>query len=296
MELVVYPPSTNNSGYMYFKADYAKPPSEPALISVLAERWPSNVPCIVAADFDRRWMLMRDFEGEPLWSIPYENENWEAVVRLFAEMQIDCATRMERWIDLGCLYLGPNQMIEYIDQIIADTPTLKQGPNGLNEREYTELYSFAPRLKEMCTQLRDYAIPDTLVPQDFTHYNVMVVDKTYLYYDLSDTVIAHPFISMNRFLTEWACDFERADNQRQGMLLNAYLEPWTTYEPMARLFEAFGILRQLYQLYRAIYWYIEMPYLELTSPWPKQQVGQLATHLREILKMEAPLKKNDELT
>jgi hypothetical protein len=147
----------------------------------------------------------------------------------------------------------------------------------------------------MCTQLRDYTIPDTLVPQDFTHYNVMVVDQTYLYYDLSDTVIAHPFISMNRFLTEWACGFEDEDGvvHSQSMLLNAYLEPWTTYEPMARLVEAFGILDQLYQLYRAIYWYIEMPYLDLTSPWPKQQVGQLATHLREVLKMAAVLKKND---
>src|SRR5205809_2748741 len=72
------------AGRLYFKADYAKPPSEPALILALAERWPDNVPTIVAADLDRGWMLMRDFDGRMLDE--QSLSECQGAVRPFAEL------------------------------------------------------------------------------------------------------------------------------------------------------------------------------------------------------------------
>ena len=85
---------------LFFKAAYAKPPSEVALISALAERWPENVPCILTADFERRWMLMRNFAGNELDELP--DDRWAAAAQLFATIQIDEADRVERWLDLDC--------------------------------------------------------------------------------------------------------------------------------------------------------------------------------------------------
>src|SRR5258708_13297891 len=73
-------------GALYFKADYAKPPSEPAVINALARRWPRNVPVMVAADHARGWMLTRDFGERSLDAEPIAL--WQPATPPFAALPI----------------------------------------------------------------------------------------------------------------------------------------------------------------------------------------------------------------
>ena len=88
------------AGDLWLKAVYHRPPAEPAVIALLAERWPANVPHLLAVDLDRRWMLMRDMNGVPLEGLP--PERWDGAVRHFSLMQIDSIDQVDRWLALGC--------------------------------------------------------------------------------------------------------------------------------------------------------------------------------------------------
>jgi hypothetical protein len=121
-----------SAGALYFKADYAKPPSEPAVIDALARRWPRNVPTLVAADHDRGWMLMRDFgerslDGEPI-------ARWLAANRTFAAIQVACSADLEPWWRLGCLDLRIPALAACMDRLLGDDAALRiDEPGGLTE-------------------------------------------------------------------------------------------------------------------------------------------------------------------
>jgi hypothetical protein len=74
---------------------------------------------------------------------------------------------------------------------------------------------------------------------------------------------------------------------RQRFARDAYLEPWTAFEPMDRLIEAFRLSRELNEVYLAVRWYAELPYVEPTSPWGKLMTGTPPAYARRLLAAEA---------
>jgi hypothetical protein len=279
------------AGRLYFKADYAKPPSEPALILALAERWPDNVPTIVAADLERGWMLMREFDGRMVDE--QSLSECQGAVRLFAELQIDCAADLERWFGLGCQDVRLECLPGYLVQMLSDpAATRPDTPGGLSEEELERLSQRVGRVEAMCAELAEYGLPLSLVQQDFRGGNVIKRESMYLFFDWSDTVIAHPFFSPTRFNDYIHI---RADNdprseashqltrERRLAIRGAYLEPWTTSMPMDRLQQAFDQARRLHSIYQAIRWYFDTKYLEVTAPWGGDIAAGLPRHLRHLL-------------
>ena len=112
-------------GDLYFKAVYARPPSEPALICAMAERWPQNLPEIVAMDAGRRWMLMRDFGGTSLEEMLIDH--CEQAVRRFAQIQVESATNLDRWLGLGCRDLRPDRLPATLTPCSPTRPRCGQG-------------------------------------------------------------------------------------------------------------------------------------------------------------------------
>lgn len=278
-------------GHLYFKADFAKPPSEPALVLALAERWPENVPAIVAANLDRRWMLMCEFDGRNVDERSL-TECQEAV-RLFAELQIDCARDLERWFRLGCQDVRLERLPGYLAQMIADPAATQPGtPQGLSEEEIERLSHCIGRVEAMCAGLAEYGLPASLVQQDFRGGNARKGATTYLFFDWSDTVVAHPFFSPIRFNEYIRIRAEedpqgeasqRLTQERRHAIRDAYLEPWTTYQPMDRLQAAFEQAWGLNAIYQSIRWYFDTKYLELTAPWGSDIASGLPHHLRRVL-------------
>jgi hypothetical protein len=278
-------------GHLYFKAEYDKPPSEPALILDLAERWSANVPAIVAADLDRRWMLMREFDGRMVDEQSL-SECQEAVC-LFAQLQIDCAAYLERWFGLCCQDVRPERLPGYLVEMLADPAATQPGtPNGLSEEEIERLSRRVGRVEAMCAGLAEYGLPPSLVQQDFRGGNVMKRETTYLFFDWSDTVIAHPFFSPTRFNDYIHIRAEgdpggeasqQLTRERRLAIRRAYLEPWTTYQPMDRLEQAFDQACGLHPIYQAIRWYFDTQYLERTAPWGSDIASGLPRQMRRAL-------------
>src|SRR5262249_29987810 len=90
-------------GYVYFKASAALPlcANEPAVTRGLSAFFPGHVPEVLAADDERRWILMTDV-GQRLdrQSPP---EVYEEVICLFGSMQLQSAGRTAELVSMGCV-------------------------------------------------------------------------------------------------------------------------------------------------------------------------------------------------
>jgi hypothetical protein len=245
---------------------------------------------------------MRDFGDQILDTLP--DDYLPAAARLFAEIQLDSVADLQRWAQLGCPNRGPEAMINLMDQLLIDPLASQVGRFALNEAELEELQAFMPQLKAMWTRLMDYALPLTIHQQDFRGGNIALVGQTYLYYDWSDTVIAHPFFSVHRMLDflpapagleRWQGHFTHPDDQTRRNIRAAYLEPWTAYEPMERLLEAFILSRYLNEVYQAVRWYLELAHLEPGSPWTIEVATEGSPwHLKQVLKVKSFLQETND--
>lgn len=214
-------------------------------------------------------MLMRDFGGTDVND--QSLRQCQEAIRLFAELQIDCATRLE---------MLPGRL----EQMLADPGATRPGtPHDLEEAEIERLGALVTQLAGMCARLAEYRLPATLVHQDFRTGNIIALESSFLFYDWSDTVVAHPFFSPVRFLQLMGLTEERC-----LAISEAYLEPWTDFQSMEPMREAFALARRLNPLYQAVRWRHDAQYLETTAPYGRDIVSTLPHKLREVLQRDEP--------
>jgi hypothetical protein len=206
------------------------------VILALAERWPAAVPDIVAADLDRRWMLMRDFGPRTLPGQPVHTGPSRAPVR-------PPAGRMRRRpLPAGARSISrpaPGNATGGDRHALGRHRRNASRPAGLTVAELAALRALAPRLIEKLSRLAGYAVPASIVQQDFRPENVALTDACPVFFDWSDTVIGHPFFALTRFL-----NFVPRDD---GAARRRARRPPAVggVEPSARLLETFELVRQL---------------------------------------------------
>jgi hypothetical protein len=89
------------AGRFYLKGAQGELANEQPLTCALARWQPTRLPEVIAADNSRRWWLMRGIEGQPLHNIQ-DVKRWEEALRNYAELQINCAERLQGLLMLGC--------------------------------------------------------------------------------------------------------------------------------------------------------------------------------------------------
>lgn len=253
---------TTTVGDLYFKA--VPSAREPLLTQALAEQYPIHIPTILAVDTEWHWMLMRDMGGKLLYEVS-DTARWEEALRIYAQIQLDLVERVDDLIALGCPERRLDRLSEQIEPLFADTHAMMPGePEDLSASEIEELRVLTPQFKAMCAELANYGMPYTLEHGDLWPGNIIVTDENCIYFDWADSSIAHPFFSLLPF-------FELGDSlpdipDIRARLRNAYLEPWTIYEPMPRLIEAFELSQTLAALHYALDAYIKSEWIWLV-PW-----------------------------
>lgn len=276
---------STSTGSLYFKADYAKPPSEPAIIDALARRWTRNVPAVVAADHGRSWMLMRDFGERSLDREPIAR--WQAANRTFSTIQVACSADLEPWWRLKCPDLRIPALVAYTDRLLRDPAALRiDEPGGLTTAAATRLRDLVPQLHDMWGELAAIPIPASIVQQDFRHGNLVMSGRSYVFYDWSETVISHPFFACCRFLDYVQYDLHPrrlSVEERSRRIAEGYLEPWTRILGLTDLWHAFELARRLNPIYVAIRAYLDVPYCEPTSSWGRTIRERPASELRRWL-------------
>jgi len=240
-------------GVAYFKAIPAVLGSELDISVLLDHEYPGMVAEVMAVDAGRRWLLMRDMGAKTLDSVP-DLTQWKAAVHAYAQLQVDWVDGARRFAVAGCPNRGLLQLVASIDRLLADTVAMKPGASdGLSMKHIHALHYRARALKIAAHRLGTLRLPVSLDHGDLWAGQIIAGDTNPVFIDWSDASLSHPFFSMAFFSDEnemrpYLGDAPEAPEQ----LRDAYLEPWTVYEPYDILTQAWSIACSLAPLSTAL--------------------------------------------
>lgn len=245
--------------------------NEPVLTVELANLFPVHIPNVISIDNQRHWMLLADF-GQPVGrNAPIKVQ--KDIYRVFAQIQIKSVQYIDKLLSVGCLDRRLDWLATQIDVLFNDEIALSQ----LQPEEIEQLKNLNPHLKNLCSQLASYQIPQTLIHGDLHLGNVAFYQDNYLFFDWTDCCISHPFFDM----IELFFYSKNKPSSKLKDLQKEYLVQWTAYEPMSRLLEAWKIAKPLCALHHAVsYQYI----VACLEPRAKQELSNaLPRFLREVI-------------
>ena len=271
-------------GDVYFKAAPEFLTNEPALVKVLAEDLPLFFPEVLAVDGARRWMLTLNMGGKTLSAIQ-ELELWEEAMRLYARIQLSWVERSQELLALSCPPRDLETLQTQTDSLLADTRALRMGSNyGLSDLEIEELRNYAPTLKAMCEELAGFGIPYTLEHGDFWGGNITVTDNRFIFFDWTDSCVAHPFFSLGALAPDQ--DYMPTVPGAALCLRDAYLREWADYGAEWELLKAFELAQPLGFLHSALthYKYV-LPGLEPKARWEMENM--VGFYLRLVLEYKS---------
>lgn len=276
-------------GTVFMKADYRRPPKEVSVIQLLAERWPNNVPRVIAADIERNWMLMTAFPGECLER--RDTADHIAALVKFAEIQRATADETEKWLAIKCRDMRPESLLELTRKLAADKHWLRVGPDKFLYFDLKELEQKLPRIESILEQLANSKIPNVIGNEDFRSGNIRIHNGEFIYFDWSATVITHPFFGLNYFLNRmirgarddafrWRIDLE---DPMRSPLAQAYLVQWSDYATADEIKTDFWLCRRLFYLYEALRAYTDHRFLDTDTPWAEGTISYVPHSLRRCL-------------
>lgn len=178
-------------GDLYFKANAPALSFEARLVTLLSERRPDCVPRLLAVDLDRGWMLMSD-AGQRLREIVERERDlsrWLEILPLYAQVQIDLSGDVEEMLRLGVPDLRLATLPDRFEQLLEELGGL---PPDLGRR----LEASVPLVRELRDELAAYGVPETIQHDDFHDGQIFVRDGRYLFLDLGDACISHPFFTL----------------------------------------------------------------------------------------------------
>ena len=210
-------------GDLFFKAIAPIHGFEAALTARLAELQPGRVTEVVDVDPERGWFLMRDAGTRlrELLESPADLHHWERVLPEYARLQLEVAPHAAEFLALGT----PDERLAVLPELFREL--LATRPQGLTEDEYRLALEAVPRFEEMCLQLAEDGLPETIQHDDLHDGQVFVRDGRYLVFDWGDSCISHPLLSLAVTLRSTAAAFDlEPGGPELRRLRDAYLEPF----------------------------------------------------------------------
>ena len=210
------------SGSIFFKAVPPLFGAEPGITAALAARYPAHVPAVLAVDRERGWTLMRDHGARLLYDIA-SVEAWEAVLRRYAEIQVELSERPDILLAAGC---ADRRVGALEAQTVALAEACRQLlPTPRDNEMISELVRLAPRLQSAERALQTLGIAPTLVHGDFHANNIGLAGDRVVFFDWTDAALAHPFIDIYVLLEEARWDSALATQMPavETQLVDAYL-------------------------------------------------------------------------
>ena len=230
---------------------------EPALVGALGEWAPEHVLVPLAVHRERRLMLLPD-GGATLRAAGGATsiEAWEAMLRDYAQLQVELVPHADEMVALGVPDLRPGRLPGLAAELLADDAWLMIGrPDGLAATQRERLLGQLGQYRDLCGRLADSGIPATLQHDDLHDANVFVGGGRHRFFDWGDASVAHPFLSLLVPLRVAARALEvPPGNPVLPRLRDAYLEPWSGYGDPAELREQADVALRIAPLPRAMTW------------------------------------------
>ncbi len=247
------------AGDIYFKATPSILVYEPALTQALSQRFPDQIPPVLAADLAQGWMLLPD-GGQRLREIlrgEGHGRRWETILPQYAALQIAMIDHLDPLLDAGVPDRRLDKLPPLFDDLLADTDMLLlDQPDGITAAEYEKLIGFVPQMRALYTQLAGYGIPHTINHGDLHDANIFVGNGRYIFFDWGDCSASHPFFSLrSTFVSlENSLNIEEEDPVFDH-LARIYLSAWAAYDTMDNLLAAFAIAKRLWAMSSMLVWY-----------------------------------------
>jgi Ser/Thr protein kinase RdoA (MazF antagonist) len=172
------------------------------------------------------------------WDAPLETRR--AIYRTWGQLQVASSAQLDRLRAAGCLDRRLDVLASQIDRLVADERALSL----FEEAERVALRRAAPRLKALCGELARYRIPYALLHGDLHPANVAAHGGRFLFFDLTDGSIAHPFFDLMYLF--------HADAEHAAALLESYMEAWSGVAPVKHLQQAWSVAAPLCALHHTI--------------------------------------------
>ncbi|RAO04205.1 phosphotransferase [Micromonospora noduli] len=247
------------AGGAYFKAVPPVFRHEPALTRLLGERFPAQVPTVLAVDAERGWMLTEDFGPESEYADTAEIvEAYTQVMPVLARMQVALAADADKLVALGCPRRPAAVLPKLYEELLADTEMLYlDDPNGLGEDEYERLRKYVGEFTATTEQLAGAPIPETLVHGDAWRGNFLSPRPGAgpLIFDWAESSVGHPFLTLAvvyRDVRE-SVPAEEAESAIVR-IADAYLAEWTQFADESELREILRLSVTAGIVNRAIEW------------------------------------------
>jgi Phosphotransferase enzyme family len=173
---------------------------EPRLTAALSARWPDRVAEVLGYEEQRGWLLLTD-AGTPIGAWGNPPEAWLAALPAYAELQRGEAAHAGDHLRHGVPDLRLASLPARYEQLVTrDLP--------LAAEEVARLRRFTTRFADLCDELAEHRIPDTIQHDDLHMANLYVRNERTerpRVLDWGDASISHPFASLVvtlRFLEE----------------------------------------------------------------------------------------------
>jgi hypothetical protein len=206
-------------GTTWFKACAQVQAFEPTLTADLYARWPDRVTEVLAVDEARRWLLLGD-AGIAVRELGNPPEAWLEALPSYAELQKGEMAHALDHVGDGVPDLRMAALPAGYERLLAsELPIARDDINRLRD--------YAPRFNELCAELTELGIRDSVQHDDLHMANLYSNGGKLRIVDWGDSSIAHPFFSLVvtfRFLEE--LNHLAPDDPWFGRLRDAYLEPW----------------------------------------------------------------------
>ena len=231
---------------------------EGAVMALLADWFPEQVPAPLAWDGARHLVLLDEFSSRLGHDASVETQ--EQVLIDFARLQAATAERLNALQAVGLADRGPARLAEQAAAWLSDLDATAQLPGldpqtWLTVEESATLQAALPRLVALCQELAAGPVPPTLLHGDLHMNNVAAGHQRPLLFDWTDACIGHPFFDLITVLhgpiPDVATHRTPLDETRTR-LRDAYLSAWADHASPARLADAWRAVEAVGALHHAL--------------------------------------------
>lgn len=259
---------TTPKGPLFFKAACPLLAREASLTAWLQDRQPGLTFPLLAADFERGWMLLPD-GGPALRSFlraPADLRRVDALLPAFASLQIETSARPQEVLARVPFDRRPALLPSLFAALLEDVETLRPGQqDGLSADHLRRLHLLQPRFADICAELADGPIPPALHHDDFHDGNLYGSSETgpLRVADWGEAALAHPFFSLIILLRALAGSVGLPDETTDvperlpaelARLRDLYLTPWEQFTPLPELQRIFSLAWRAGMVSRALTW------------------------------------------
>jgi len=218
-----------NDGALWFKATGEPNSHEMPVSLLLARLFPSHVPRILGIHRSWNGWLSAEVTGTALDEIS-DHSNWERVAGELAELQIASVGKSRELLDGKCKDFRVAEIVKFIDPFLVRMAEFmaaqeKASPAPLAK---SELASLGEGLKEACSLLQSFGLPDTLGHIDFNPGNILVSPEHCVFLDWAEGCVTNPVITfeyLRRHMERGGVKEPAGDSR----LCAAYLRPWAAF-------------------------------------------------------------------